>query len=190
MSGVLDELRADAKEPIESDPPAEKPAADETRHAKANVVNPPSGVIEQARSAQLKPPKPTLPPAKVAIAGPLSYGEAAPEVREPAEPREALVSRSEISDAPPSAPTAASVVRPPMAVLPQVISPPPLTLPPVPDLRPQLEAVRDALVRNQQLTMDTLRSMKLVLDAHATELSELKQQIRGQQSVVSNLRRF
>ena len=65
-----------------------------------------------------------------------------------------------------------------------------LALPQIPDLRPQLEAVRDALIRNQQTTLSLLQSIRMLLDAHAAELSELKQQIRGQQTVMSNQRRF
>jgi pyruvate/2-oxoglutarate dehydrogenase complex dihydrolipoamide acyltransferase (E2) component len=70
------------------------------------------------------------------------------------------------------------------------VMPPALTLPQVPDIRPQLEAVRDALVRNQQTTVDTVRAMRLLLDAYGSQLAELREQIKWQQNVVSNMRRF
>jgi hypothetical protein len=65
-----------------------------------------------------------------------------------------------------------------------------VALPQIPDPRPQLEAVRDALIRNQHLTMDTLRSMKLLLDAQAGQLVALREQFQRQASCMSDLRRF
>jgi len=68
--------------------------------------------------------------------------------------------------------------------------PPPLTLPPVPDVRPQLEAFVNAAVRNQQTAIALLHDIRRLLDAQAMELAQLRQQVHLQQNVTSNLRRY
>ena len=67
---------------------------------------------------------------------------------------------------------------------------PPAALPPIPDLRPQLEAFMNTVIRNQQATISLLRDALLLVDSQTRELSDLKQQMRGQQNVMSNMRRF
>ena len=87
-------------------------------------------------------------------------------------------------NAPPAAASREAAVQQPS---PAVASVP---LPQIPDLRPQLEAVRDALLRNQQTTVDTLRAMRLLLDAYGSQLAELREQIKGQQNAMGNMRRW
>jgi hypothetical protein len=191
MSASLDELRAGAKTPVEPSPPVEQEKADKTSLAELKSETPPQPE-ETLRylSKETSAPEQPLPAEEPENLTSPPNGTTRPEVHEPVEQRKAVFPWPEIGNPAAPVPAASSAAHPQIPAASPASSPSLFTLPPVPDLRPQLEAFVNTVVRNQQLMIGLLQSSQQVLNAHATQISELKKQIAWQQNVMSNQRRF
>jgi hypothetical protein len=158
--------------------------APESRLAENRTVTPSPEVHDDKRPRQSKNVE--TPPLGMDAEEVAPARDGKPAPRESAHQGESAFPRPAAADRPVPGPAGASAVHvPPPTNPPQLV-----VVPPVPDLRPQFEVFMNTVVCNQQLMIDLLQDAQQVLNAHATQISELRRQIERQQNTMSNLRRF